>query len=222
MADIAPGDWCPSEQTTDPCFGDATCQNGVCTIEAPVGTACCTDFTDPDSCDVRKCNVGQYCDTSGDADTGGRCQAVLANGDVCSATDQCGYGSFCNLNNAEASGRICRYYGTLENGETIGPVDEPEKCMSGQTVNLANEDDPTNEFMCVKGAVSDPGFGQDAKLDQEGECKFTNYTTESEETGTPETVPAMCGFNEESFFYCPVFKGDTVWLTKWEQHVKYF
>lgn len=222
LENIAPGDWCPTDQTTDPCFGEATCNNNVCTVTAPVGTACCDDFGDPDTCNVRRCEVGMYCDTSGDADTGGRCQAVIASGELCTSNLQCGYGSFCNLNNDEPDGRICRFYGTLANGETIGPVDEPEKCMSGQTVNLATEDDPTNEFMCVKGVVSDAGFGKDAKLEQEGECKYTNFTTTDEENGTPGSVPAMCGFNEESFYYCPVFKGDADWLSKWEEHTKYF
>ncbi len=93
---LAPGDGC---ETTDQCFGNATCSSSVCHLKSGnKGDACNSNARIEEH--WKDCNIGHYC-------KGGFCEPVVKLGMNCSLGDYCEYGSSCY------SGKCTAWY-TLE------------------------------------------------------------------------------------------------------------
>ena len=115
---------------------------------------------------------------------------------------ECGYKAFCHSGAKDPNDRVCMHDGTLANGESLGPINLPQRCASAQTVNVAEWDEPDN-WICTKGKVSQYGYGRDAVFDYPADCLYQEYTTSEVESVTMSS-PALCGFNVQSHYYCPV------------------
>ena len=126
--------------------------------------------------------------------------------------EQCGYAAFCDKYAEETEDKVCRVNGSLKNGARVGVDDNPSACESGFTYQA--DFDGVANYVCGRGRVSEPGFGTEAKFETQDKCEYIEYTT-SDENGTPDSVPAKCGFNQDASYYCPVWQGDEVYKTFW-------
>ena len=206
--DIAPGDWCPMDQEENPCFFGSTCVKNVCVRPVEDNISCCA--SDGEGCTDKYCPPGQYCEATDSSDDKYKmCQPIKEIGEVCARDNQCGYGAFCNYVEYTDEPRTCKFYGTLKNGEAIGRVDNPLHCESGQSFpKLVYR---SYIHYCMRGRVSEPGYEMGTNFPNEQGCNYRIFQDDVID-GLLQVEPARCGFNQDTNYYCPVWKGDPVYL----------
>lgn len=149
--------------------------------------------------DDRDCDKGMYCKA-------GTCKSVIgpANLTPCNTApadnvNDCGFGMLCvDFGN----GPRCQQWATLANGQKLPTI----YTKNADGVLLCNETTLSEDKTCMPAPVSTGPTGPQATAVQ---CEYNTFTDPANPTTpTKNTIAAMCGFNQDSNFYCPKFGGD--------------
>ena len=214
--DIAPGDWCPgNDDDTWKCYGNATCSSNKCTLDVgDTPPVCYVEGTGGVySAEQKACPLGYYCPAGGDSTT--VCAAIKKNGETCTTSTECGLLSYCNTTATEAADKKCMYIGTTANGVVI-PANDYTWCASGHVNTTGTTAAPV--YTCTEGYVAKENSGSSATFDDESSCEYT-YLGEDGNTYT-YTTPALCGFNQDELYRCPVYQSDTLFKGTWTKWIE--
>lgn len=219
-----PGDSCSADsECLAPLASDeyenvtVTCTSGACKTTNAEGGYCANYEDDEGTTTLASnyCPQGTYCDTDNS-----NCTAVLGDGDVCSALEQCPTGWGCFKTNEEGvEDFTCQKYWTVENGVQVDKtylrtgalLAVADACKSHHYIEVSGS---TTEIECRQASVS-VNVTSEADLKREDgpaedDCSYTNYDDADNSTlPVDATDISLCGFNQDGASWCNKRKGDS-------------
>ena len=112
-------------------------------------------------------------------------------------------------------------WGSLAVGDVVGPEKEPWNCASNAIEDISEEAEPAANYICVRGPVMQDGFTRGSSFAAVTQCKYINYTTADNSTTQTSETPSLCGFNQDTNYYCPVMTGDSQYQEFWQKYSGY-
>ncbi len=209
--DVLP--WKKDLPAGDDCGGLASCYSGVtCEKDASNKTRCVGSAENATCSDDRQCNPGLYCKKGGFA-AGSKCTPVATLGQNCTNDIRCEFGTMC-------VNATCLLNGNLTIGDRYEVMDSHLFTGMSDEQKQTHMSRPCGTF-----------FGFDSKVKGEHgnylwECSegpHRNFTSYAREDGNLTCIfnhtaangtalpgferDAKCGFNQDSYFYCPSMRG---------------